>query len=84
MTTQTISTAETGKKALRPHNIVKLCRTLGISADYLLFGEISNCDVSLLCAKVSQLSSEQYHYLEDIIDSFIAAVNTDSQTERET
>ena len=41
MTTQTISTAETGRKALRPHNIVKLCRTLEISADYLLFGEIS-------------------------------------------
>lgn len=84
MTTQTISTAETGRKALRPHNIVKLCRTLEISADYLLFGEISDHDVSLLSAKFSQLSSEQYHYLEDIINSFISAVNTDGQTENET
>ncbi|WP_300346216.1 helix-turn-helix domain-containing protein [uncultured Oscillibacter sp.] len=84
MTTQTISTAETGRKALRPQNIVKLCRTLEISADYLLFGEISNGDVAPLAAKVSQLSPEQYHYLEDIINSFISAVNTDKQTESET
>lgn len=82
MTTQTISTAETGRKALRPHNIVKLCRTLEISADYLLFGEISNGDIAPLAAKVSQLSSEQYHYLEDIINSFISAVNISEQTER--
>ena len=36
MTGQTISTAELGKKALRPENIVKLSRALGVSTDYLL------------------------------------------------
>lgn len=79
MTTQTISTAETGRKALRPHNIVKLCRTLEISADYLLFGEISGGDTSILSAKVSQLPSEQYRLLEDIINSYIAAVSTNGE-----
>ena len=84
MTTQTISTAETGRKALRPHNIVKLCRTLEISADYLLFGEISGGDTLPLSAKFSQLTPDQYHYLEDIINSFIAAVNTNKEKESET
>lgn len=82
MTTQTISTAETGRKALRPHNIVKLCRALEISTDYLLFGEISDGDTALLSSKFSQLPPEQYHYLEDIINSFIAAVNTNHQTKK--
>ena len=82
MTTQTISTAETGRKALRPHNIVKLCRTLEISADYLLFGEISGGDTLPLSAKFSQLTPDQYHYLGDIINSFIAAVNTNKEKER--
>lgn len=39
LTSQTISTAETGTKALRPQNIVKLCKALETSADYLLFGK---------------------------------------------
>ena len=38
---QTISTAELGKKALRPENIVRICTALDISTDYLLMGKIS-------------------------------------------
>lgn len=48
MTTQTISTAENGIKALRPENIIKLCGALKISADYLLFGTISSDDQGCL------------------------------------
>ena len=75
LTTQTISTAETGKKALRPENIVKLWEVLDISADYLLFDQISDRDISILSEKVSALTPEQYRHLEDIITSFIAAVS---------
>ena len=74
LTTQTVSTAETGRKALRSANIVKLCKALEISADYLLFGETSSGDISILSNKVSSLSTEQYRHLEDIVNSFIAAV----------
>lgn len=81
LTTQTISTAETGRKALRPENMVKLCCALEISADYLLFGEVSSGDHSILSSRVSQLSPEQYRHLEDIIDSYIAAVIPNSKSE---
>ena len=79
MTTQTISTAETGKKALRPENIIKLCVALDISADYLLMGKVGSDDYDLLSQKVSQLNPSQYRHLEDMIDAYIAAMN-----ERET
>lgn len=74
VTSQMISTAELGKKAMRPENIIKLCSVLDISTDYLLLGKISSEDKSLLSDKISQLSPRQYRYLEDIINSFIEAV----------
>ncbi len=70
--TQTISTAELGKKALRPANIVKICAALDISPDYLLLGRVSDTDHSILAEKVSCLTPEQYRHLENVVDSFIA------------
>lgn len=75
ITTQTVSTAELGKKALRPENIIKICKALDISTDYLLLGRIADEDQGILSKKISQLSPEQYRHLEDIINSFITAVN---------
>lgn len=72
VTPQTISSAELGKKALRPGNIINVCAALDISPDYLLLGRISGEDLSILSQKVSQLSPEQYRHLEDVVDSFIA------------
>lgn len=73
-TTQTISTAETGRKALRPENILKICTALDISADYLLRGTISEEDISILSTKMAGLTSTQYRHLETIINSYVAAV----------
>lgn len=74
LTTQTISTAETGRKALRPENIIKLGDALEISVEYLMTGKISGTDTSILAKKMSKLTPSQYRHLEDIIDSYIAAV----------
>lgn len=74
LTSQTISTAETGTKALRPRNIVRLCEALDTSADYLLFGKISDMDLDMMMKNISGLPTEQYRYLESIVNSFIAAV----------
>ena len=35
---QTISSAELGKKALRPENIIKISQAMQVSTDYLLTG----------------------------------------------
>jgi transcriptional regulator with XRE-family HTH domain len=76
LTSQTVSTAETGAKALRPQNIVKLCRALDTSADYLLFGEISNVDLGILSEEIAALPPEQYRYWECITKSYLAAIKT--------
>ncbi len=71
---QTISTAELGKKALRPENIIRICTALDITTDYLLLGRINEASVSLLTGKIAQLPPDKYCHLEDIIDSYMAAV----------
>lgn len=79
LTSQTISTAETGSKALRPANIVKLCSALEISADYLLFGKTSAMDYGIMSQKVCQLPPTLYRHLEDIINSFLAAFAAENE-----
>lgn len=74
MNSQIISTAETGKKGLRPENIIKLCIALDISADYLLMGKVGSSDYDILSQKVSKLTPSQYQHLEDMIDAYITAL----------
>ena len=74
LTPQTNSSAELGKKALRPENVIKICAALEISTDYLLLGNITTEDYSYLSDKMSGLSPEKYRYLEEIISSYISAV----------
>ena len=76
LTSQTISTAETGSKALRPENIARLCEALDTSADFLLFGKISDMDLGMMMKNISDLPPAQYRYLKSIVNSFIAAVKT--------
>lgn len=75
LTTQTISTAETGRKALRPENIVKLCEALDCSTEYILRGSIAPEDVSSLFEKMQELPPEKYWLLEQIVVNFIEAVS---------
>lgn len=39
LTTQFVSYAEAGKRAMRPENLLKLSSALNVSADYLLTGD---------------------------------------------
>lgn len=79
LTPQTVSTAELGKKAMRPENIIKMCDALEVSTDYLLRGKISTEDESVIYQKMAQLPPGQYRHLEDIINSFLAAVEEEKK-----
>lgn len=71
LTTQTISSAECGRKALRPENIVKISIALNCSTDYLLLGSAIVSDKNLL---FERLTPRQRSHLELIIENFIEAV----------
>ena len=68
---QLLSTAERGTKAMRPENLMKLSNALGVSADYLLTGEIIDKDLSLIIKKLEKISADQIRTIEQILDHSI-------------
>lgn len=70
---QTISSAERGKKALRPENIIKISEILQVPTDYLLLGKQSGNPYGELSGKISKLTPKQRYYLEQIIENYLEA-----------
>jgi len=77
LTPQFISYAETGQRAMRPENLMKLANSLEVSTDYLLTGDIIDKDMLLISKKLNQLNSSQLRIVEDIIDSCIQLTNSE-------
>lgn len=77
LTTQFVSYAESGKRAMRPENLMKISTALGVSTDYLLTGDIIDKDVLLLSDKLSKLNPSQVRIIESIIDDCILLQNAD-------
>lgn len=74
VTTQFVSYAESGKRAMRPENLLKLSIALGVSTDYLLTGEIIDKDLLILSDKLRSLTPAQLRIVEEIIDNCISLV----------
>lgn len=68
LTPQFVSYAESGKRAMRPENVIKLAKALEVSADYLLTGDIVDKDMLILSDKMRTLSPEMLRIVENIID----------------
>lgn len=77
LTTQFVSYAESGKRAMRPENLKKISLALGVSTDYLLTGDIIDKDMLLLSDKISKLNPSQVRIIESIIDDCILLHNAD-------
>lgn len=75
VTPQTISSAERGQKSLRSENLMRVSRALGVSSDYLLTGNVTEEDLRYLSDKLAPLTPTQYRHLEDIMDSYLAALS---------
>lgn len=68
VTTQFVSYSESGKRAMRPENLLKISSALEVSADYLLTGEIIDKDLLILSDKLRKLTPAQVRTVEAIID----------------
>ena len=72
MTTQFVSYAEAGKRAMRPENLKKISEALGVSADYLLTGDVIDKDLLILSDKMRNLTPSQLRIVENIIDECVS------------
>lgn len=71
VTSQFVSYAESGKRAMRPENLLNLSIALGVSTDYILTGDIIDKDMLLLTEKLKKLSPQQLRIVEAIVDECI-------------
>lgn len=72
VTAQTISSAECGRKALRPENIVKISTALKCSTDYLLLGKPIASYPKI--PRYENLLPQQKQYLDQIIECYLLGV----------
>ena len=77
LTTQFVSYAESGKRGMRPENLMKVAAALGVSTDYLLTGDIIDKDKLLLSDKLDKLTPQQVRIVENVIDECIALYSKD-------
>lgn len=68
VSTQMISNLETGKKAIRPENLLKICNALNISADYVLSGSPAKGAVDNIAEKLAHLTPEELQIVNGLID----------------
>ena len=73
-----ISAAENGHKAMRPENIVKICNSLSLSADYLLRGESPILVAIGEEEKMNTLTTKQREALSKIVADFLSAFDEDN------
>ncbi len=65
---QMISNLERGNKAIRIHNLVHLCNILNVSADYILTGIETSCDLDAVSLRISQLSELDRKMIDVLIN----------------
>ena len=78
VTTQFVSYAESGKRAMRAENLMKIAAALEVSTDYLLTGDIIDKDKLLLSEKLDKLTPAEVRLVEGIIDECIVLYHRDA------
>lgn len=68
---QMISNMELGKKAIKPENLLKVCKILDISSDYVLTGEKGEKETTDIFVKINRLSDKELEIIETLINYFI-------------
>ena len=73
---KSISAVERGTVGISLTTLQKICVTLSISADDLLFDTIHENDVTALTARLSKLTPTQFEVTNDIINKLIEALHS--------
>ena len=74
-----ISYVETGRNAIRPVNLAKLCDVLEISADYILLGRSSLEESNRIAEKLTALNANELIAVESIIDNCLLLAGKERQ-----
>ena len=73
MSLQSISCIELGKKAIRPENLIFVCKALAVSADYLLTGTKTAEQLAGIDKKLAALDDSDLALVFNIVDRLLSS-----------
>ena len=73
MSLQSISCIELGKKAIRPENLIFVCKALAVSADYLLTGTKTAEQLAGIDKKLAALDDGDLALVFNIVDRLLSS-----------
>ncbi len=73
---QYVSDLERGVVGVSISTLKRICTALGVSSDQILFGDVSPNRATAIANQCKSLTDEQYRLLSEIIERFVAAVNS--------
>lgn len=74
LSNQFFACVERGMKNIRAESLLRVCKALDVSADYLLTGQVTDVDRLQIVELVRPLKDKQLHCLEEIIRQYVTAV----------
>lgn len=69
------SDIELGVKGMSVQTLCKISKALSLSLDYIIFGDKEENSFSIIADMIKNCPSDKYQFLEDIIKSFMLAVD---------
>lgn len=69
-----LGTIELGSGSFTAESLIKLCRALGVSADYILFGIEEQGNLTAINAMLSGLSPEYIPYVEELLAAYVKSI----------
>lgn len=72
---------ETGKVGISLPNFINFCTVLGVSADYLIWGERKENNIEILMERLRRIPERQYDLLEQIINKYLEAIQLSENTD---
>lgn len=75
VTSQMLSNAERGTKALRPENLLKICLALNESVDFIMTGDETVKRKSNFSLEIEKLTYEQNRLISEIIQKCVELSN---------
>ncbi len=71
-----LADVERGKKGIGSASLYRICKSMNISADYLLFGNQNGFDTDIMIELVRTVEDPYKEPLKDIIVSYLQAIQT--------
>ena len=74
-----IGTIELGAGSFTAETLIKLCRALGTSADYILCGREEQGDLTTIHAMLSGLDPRYLPYVEELLGAYVKSLHLSEQ-----